>query len=159
MSGLMDLLARTFGNDTTTAQVGHAVGAAPQDAQSAISAALPALVAALGRNASEPAGAVALHSALAQDHDGSILQNLGGFLANAQGGPGAGILRHVLGDRQDTVEQSVSHASGLDKRQVAALLVTLAPIVLGVLGRAQREKNLDAHGVASMLGAPHTQLT
>lgn len=158
MSGLMDLLSQTFGLDTT-AQIGRAVGAEPAGTSSAIATALPALVAALGRNAGQPAGATALHGALTKDHDGSILQNLAGFLGNAQGGPGAGILKHVLGDRRDTVEQSVGHASGLDKRQVAALLVTLAPIVLGVLGRAQRQRKLDASGLASMLGTEHAQHT
>ena len=75
---------------------------------------LPILLAALNRNASNPAGAAALHGALERDHDGSILDNLGGFLGNAQAGPGAGILKHVLGERQESTAQAVGAASGLD---------------------------------------------
>ena len=50
----------------------------------------------MARNTSNQQGAESLHNALQKDHDGSILDNLGGFLNNAQSGPGAGILRHVL---------------------------------------------------------------
>ncbi|HRF38840.1 MAG TPA: DUF937 domain-containing protein, partial [Saprospiraceae bacterium] len=64
------------------------------------------LVSALARNASTEQGAAALSNALDRDHDGSILSNLAGLLggqAPAQDNRalnGAGILNHILGDRQ-----------------------------------------------------------
>jgi hypothetical protein len=154
----MDVLTQALGGDTA-ARMGREVGADPAATSAGIAAALPVLLAGLSRNAADPAGAQALHGALAKDHDGSILDNLGGFLGNAQARPGAGILSHVLGDRQDSAVQAVGKVSGLDKGQVMALLVTLAPVVLGALGRAQRQRNLDPNGLASMLGAEHAQQT
>ena len=91
-------------------------------AGSAISAALPMIVGAMAKNASTQEGAESLTNALAKDHDGSILDNLGGFLSSTDNGPGAGILKHVFGGKRGMVEQGVSQVSGLDAGKAGALL-------------------------------------
>ena len=48
--------------------------------------------------------------------------------------------------------QQVSQKSGMDIGQVAQLLITLAPIVMGFLGKKKQEQNLDANGLQNMLG-------
>src|SRR5262245_24434831 len=151
MSQLMDSISRSLGNDYMK-QISGQLGTSEQTTQSAISAALPMLLAGLARNSANPEGAVALHGALAKDHTGSILDDLGGFLGNAQAGPGAGILRHVLGDHQPMAQQAVSKTSGLDAQRTSQLLMMLAPIVMGALGRARQQNGLDASGLARMLG-------
>lgn len=96
-------------------------------------------------------------SALDRNHDGSILDDVGGFLGNYASGPGAGILGHVFGGNQGTVEQSVSQASGLDMGKVGPLLMMLAPIVMGALGRTQRQEGLGAGDLAGLLGGATQQ--
>ena len=86
-------------------------------------------------NTAKPSGAQALDSALAKDHDGSIFDNLGGFLDGAASGPGAGILGHVLGGSRPQVEQKIAETSGLSLDKVAPLLITVAPLVMGALGK------------------------
>lgn len=54
-------------------QISQKIGADERTTESALSTAMSLLVSALARNASEPRGAAALHQALAEDHDGSIL--------------------------------------------------------------------------------------
>src|SRR5690606_28145087 len=87
-------------------QISRQIGADPQQTTTAISAALPLLFGALGRNAAQPQGADALFGALQRDHAGndlnSVLGNiLGGRAAGTDaGGEGARILSHVLGDRE-----------------------------------------------------------
>jgi hypothetical protein len=147
----MDLITQAMGGDATK-QIGRQLGANEQTTKAAIAAALPLLLAALARNSAKQDGAGALHGALSKDHDGSILDDLGGFLGNAQAGPGAGILRHVLGERQPLAQQALSKASGLDAQRAGQLLVMLAPIVMGALGRTQRRSGLDASSLAGMLG-------
>ncbi|RMG70283.1 MAG: DUF937 domain-containing protein [Bacteroidetes bacterium] len=127
------------------------IGADPQSTQSAISAALPMLMGAMARNATQDQGAQALSNALARDHDGSILDDLQGFLGSTDNGPGAGILRHVLGSNQPQVAQGVSQMSGLNTTQVIQLLQNLAPLIMGMLGRQQRSQGLDAGSLASIL--------
>lgn len=157
MPGLMDLVGAALGGDTQR-RIGAQLGADPQATGNAIQAALPMLLAGLARNASQPGGADALHQALRNDHDGSLLDDLGGLLGGSLGGRaanGPGILGHVLGDRQDAAQRAVAGSSGLNGTQAAQLMAMLAPIVMGVLGRAQRSQGLDAGGLASMLQGEH----
>jgi len=157
MAQLMDSITQSLGGDTMK-QISRQLGADEGTTQAAIAAAVPLLLAGLARNSSSPDGASALHGALEKDHDGSILDNLGGFLGNAQSGPGGGILRHVLGERQPVAQQAVAKSSGLDAQRTAQLMLMLAPIVMAMIGRARRQKALDAPGVAGMLGHEQEQL-
>ncbi len=132
-------------------QVSRSIGGNRNSTQNAMAAALPVLLGALGRNAQNNDGAEALAGALSRDHDGSVLDDLKGYLGNPRTEDGAGILRHTLGAKQTRVESQVSKASGLDPQQVATLLATLAPLVMGALGRQQRQKQLDSRGLGDML--------
>ena len=149
---LFDLVTQTLGSGGTR-RIGQQLDLDEGSAAKAISGALPVLVGALARNSSSARGAGDLASALDRDHDGSILDDIGGFLGGGQAASsGAGILKHVLGDRQNQVERGLGQASGLDSGKAGQLLSMLAPIVMGALGRAQRSRGLDAGGIGSMLG-------
>ncbi|MGB3543166.1 DUF937 domain-containing protein [Rubrivirga sp.] len=154
MNGILDLLADNIGGDNI-GQIAGAIGADPRQTQSAVAAALPAMLTALNRNTNSNEGAMGLASALDRDHDGSLLDHLGGFLGGQLSGKqadGGGILGHVLGGDRGQVEQGVSKASGLNMSQVAKLLPILAPIVMAALGKRKREAGLDAGGLSGMLG-------
>ena len=52
----------------------------------------------------------------------------------------------------------VSKVTGMDKQQVGALMVKLAPMLMGILGKAKKEQGLDTGALASLLqGAVTTQ--
>ncbi|MGA7614625.1 MAG: DUF937 domain-containing protein, partial [Thermoanaerobaculia bacterium] len=104
MSDILQAVMKQLGSDGIE-QIAGSVGADSTTTKSAIGTAVPLLVAALAKNASSPAGAQALHGALARDHDGGILENLAGFLGNPQSMNGAGILEHVLGGKVGAVQQ------------------------------------------------------
>jgi hypothetical protein len=81
--------------EAQTPQISRRIGADPQKTQAAVHTAIPALLAALGQNATSGGGA-ALKGALERDHDGSILDNLGDYLGgtanlNPRATNGAGI--------------------------------------------------------------------
>ncbi len=86
---LLDMIAQQLGGDQIQ-QLSQQLGTSPQATQQAISAALPALLGGLSKNASSPDGAAALASALDRDHDGSMLDNLGGLLGMLGGGQSGG---------------------------------------------------------------------
>lgn len=133
------------------ANISQQIGADQSTTQSALSTALPLLVSALANNASKPAGSQSLHQALVKDHDGSILNNLGGFLSSPEAANGAGILTHVLGAQQPAVTQQLSQNTGLDAAQVMQLLQIAAPLVMGALGKQQQQQGLDANSLPSFL--------
>lgn len=153
MSAIIDVLSKHLGSDSLY-KLSDTLKTDPVRVQKGVSAALPLLIGALGRNADDNRGAQSIAAALDRDHDGSILNNLGSLLSGAVSGraaDGDGILSHVLGSRRSNVEQGVSRASGLDLGTTAQLLVTLAPLVMGALGREKREQNLDTSGVRDLL--------
>jgi len=159
MSTILDLLADSIGGDNV-GQIAQAIGADRSQTQTAVAAALPAILAALNKNTNTTAGAGALAQALDRDHDGSLLDHLGGFLGGQLGGKqtdGGGILGHILGGRQPQVEQGVAQASGLDMAQVAKLLPILAPIVMAALGRRKRQRGLDEAGLSGVLAEDATR--
>ncbi len=86
---------------------------------------------------------------------GSLLGVAGSLMGGGGGGNrttnGEGILGHILGGRRGAIEQGVAQSSGLSIGQVSKLLPMLAPLVMGVLGRAKRQQNLDANGLSTML--------
>jgi hypothetical protein len=107
----------------------------------------------LTRNSQSPEGASSLLAALDRDHDGSILDDVAGFLGSPESADaGTGILRHTFGEREQRVETALSRSTGVDPAAVGKILAMVAPVVLGALGRAKRQQGLDAPGLASMLG-------
>ena len=145
-----DLLNQTIGSGEVE-QMSRVIDADPQQTSSAVSAALPLLLGGLSRNAASGDGASSLLGALDRDHDGSVLDDLMGYLGQGGSVQGAGILSHVFGDRRSVVEQGVSQASGLDISKVAQLLPLLAPIVMGALGRARQSNQIDQGSLAGVL--------
>lgn len=151
---LQEILGENL-NQNTISSMSQMLGADEGSVGTAIQAALPVLIGALANNASQADGAQALDTALTNDHDGSILGDLIGFLGGASSGPGAGILGHIFGGQKETVEEGISQHSGLDLATVGKLLIMLAPIVMGALGKTKREQGLDASGVADLLNNEH----
>ncbi|HEX9945421.1 MAG TPA: DUF937 domain-containing protein [Thermoanaerobaculia bacterium] len=151
MAPLIDLINERL-DDRALSQLSQQIGADPNTTRQAVPAALTALLGGLSHNTAQPAGAQQLAGALARDHDGGLLDDLSGFLGNPANSQGAGILGHVFGARRPAVESQVSRTTGLDQAQVARLLMLLAPVVLGALGRAQRQRGLDPGGLSDVLG-------
>lgn len=162
MLSLQDLLGQDQGNNAL-GEISQTVGADSSLVNSAIQMALPAIIGGLANNAATPEGAQSLDNALAKDHDGSILGNLGGlgsliFGQQQQAAPpppqlnAGGILGHILGGNQGQVVQQVSNNTGLNMGQVAQILMMLAPIVMGYLGQQKQQQNVGADGLGGLLG-------
>ena len=102
---------------------------------------------ALARNSKSTDGAQALQNAIARDHDGSLLDNLSGYLNNPEAANGAGILKHVLGGKKQNVESYISKDAGISSSSAAKILEMAAPIVMGYLGKSSAGgRNTDVIG-------------
>lgn len=156
-------------------KIAQQLGTDPQQAAGAVGAALPLLMGALGRNASQPQGAEALLGALQRNHVGAAGGgDLGGLLGAVLGGgggkaaDGAGILGHVLGGRQDTAAQQLGAATGLGGDRAGQLMKILAPIVMAYLakrmfsgsepGASAPSGNVTADVLGAILGQEQRQV-
>jgi len=151
----MDVLTQTILQQVTggaLSGISKKIGVDQNTMQTALAIGVPLLVTALAKNASKPAGAQALHQALVKDHDGSILNDVAGYLKDPQAANGAGILGHVLGNQQPVVAQGLAQSTGLNADQVGQLLQIAAPLVMGALGSQTQQQGLDQKGLAEFLG-------
>jgi hypothetical protein len=159
MALLDDVTSQLQGS--TLSQLSQQIGADEQRTAQAISMALPMLIGGLARQAETPAGAQSLDRALAEDHDGSLLDNISAIFGPGTTGAadvavpralnGAGILEHVLGRKRDPVQQGIGRATGLNGQQVGRLLMMLAPLVMAYLGRRKRATGAGANQIGSEL--------
>ena len=150
-------------------QIADQLGTNPSQAQSAVSAALPMLLGALGRNAAQPQGAADLFGALQRDHVGRAagsggLGDLLGSVLGGMGGGGAGgaadgasILGHIVGDNQQRAEAGLGQATGLGAN-AGQLLQILAPIVMAFLAQRAQAGGMDAGGLGAVLGREQAQV-
>ena len=159
MSNILDVLSSHLTPEQVNA-ISQKIGASPEQTQMAIQASLPTLLGALGRKTESPEGAEQVHAALSRDHDGSIMDNLGGLIGMVTGGGatsqksnsiGDAILGHLLGGKKGQVQETIGKSSGISASQVGSLLVMLAPMVMGAVGRQQKTQGLSPSDLSGML--------
>lgn len=157
MPNLMDLLQGELG-DSLLGHLSNAAGTQDRNQTSvAAKGAMNILMNALTKNASAPGGLSALSSALDRDHDGSILDDVVGMMAgqrqpqNTSMLNGAGILKHVLGGRQNNAIDMIAQMSGLNQNSSAQILTQLAPLVMGMIGKQKKQNNYDEQALGQFL--------
>jgi hypothetical protein len=154
-TSVIDALKQQLSNDTIQ-EMSRTLGTDPNTTSNAISVAVPVMLAALSRNASSPQGAASLNDALGA-HDGSVLDNIGGMLGGG-GGIGGAILGHIFGSKRKPVEQGVGRATGMSAQQVGQLLMMLAPLIMGVLGRMKRHQDVGAQQLPDVLNQTKAEI-
>ena len=155
MSGILDLLQGPLGQQIINGVSGQ-TGQSSEKTSGLLSMALPLLMGAMQKKAATPEGAQGLMGALS-NHSGGILDNLGGLF---EGGvddsvqkDGAGILGHLLGDKQESVQNALSQESGMDSGAVANALKVAAPLLMGMVGKQTQSAGIsDSNGLNSLLG-------
>jgi hypothetical protein len=152
---ILDAIQEQLGPDAIQKMSGQ-LGTDTAKTSKAISMALPILLGGLSQNSANAEGAAALDNALTA-HDGGILDNLNALLGS--GGGGAAILTHILGSRRAAVEDGVGRATGMDAPRVSHLLMMLAPLVMGVLGRMKRRQKIGAEQLPVVLGQANLVMT
>lgn len=154
---LMDLVKSQLSGDlleNLTKQIGA------QDSNQTAAAAngvLGTLTAALAKNAQDPKQAESLNQALERDNHGNLMDMVGDLIGGNAGADnraanGAGILKHILGEKKGNASSMISQMSGLSQDQTGSLMEKLAPLVMGALGKQKQEQGLDSSGLSSMLG-------
>ena len=142
-------------SSTVVSRIASGLGLNQSSTQKAIVAAVPALLAALISYVSKPQGAAKLNEIVQKQEPGVLAS-----LASAIGQPsqkalvdqGASVLTSLFGGKTlSALTGAVGQYAGLDGGNAKSLMGLLGPVVLGVLGREQRDRGLDASGLASLL--------
>ena len=140
-------------------QISQQLGLNNQQTSQAVSAALPLLMGALGKNASTAQGAQSLLGALQNDHAGFDMGDIIGAVLGGNTGSrqtnGAGILGHIFGGNSSRAANGLGQATGLESGKANQLLMILAPIVLSFLAQRffkNNQQQADAGQLSQVLG-------
>jgi len=157
MADLMDLIQGQLSGAVLESLTSNIGTSNQKQTQNAAQDAISVLLNGLARNASKPGGASALGAALDRDHDGSILDDVIGMIGGAaqpkqpKALDGAGILGHILGGNQNNVLDMLTKKNGMNKNQNLSMLIKLAPMLMGVLGKMKKTQNVDPVGLPDIL--------
>ena len=156
MSYLLDLVRLSI-DDVSIEKISGHIGQDPITTVEAIDSALPMLVGALSHSVRGD-GASSLSSAVEEHHDGEILRDVAGYIEFADPAEGERLLNYVLGTHQDAAARVLGARSGLDRAQAASLMVTLAPVLMGAIGKAKKARKLGADGLSQLLSGEELDL-
>ena len=148
------MILSTLG-DSGLDKLSSQVGADQNSTKMALEGAIPSILGAMAKNTQSTQGAEGLLGALDRDHDGSILDDIGGFLGDSnRQQDGDGILKHVLGNNRSNVENSLSTKTGMSASSIAQILKIAAPLVLGYLGKEKKNSSsgFDISSLSGLLG-------
>ena len=157
MASILDLLNSDVGK-TLINGTSRQLGQNKTRTKSAMNAALPLLLGAMKNNVKTQEGADGLLGALGNEkHGGGILDNLGSILGGNSIDDdvmqdGAGILRHVFQGKEQNVATAVGKSSGMDAGVAMDALKVAAPVLMGLLGKETRQRNVaDQNGIGDLL--------
>lgn len=150
MSALDELL-KSLNQGELLESLSKSVGARPDQVSKLVSTGIPSLVSAMNKNAATSDGAGSLAKALDRHADDDT-DDLGKFLLNVDTTDGTKILKHVLGDKTESVEDKLAIKTGLKTDQVGSLLAMLAPLLLSSLGKQKKANKVNDSGLGSLLG-------
>src|SRR5262245_51992574 len=141
-------------------RIAGALGLDRNDTQTGVTAAIPALLAALGGVAAKPGGAQNLVDTIKQQS--SVAENFGSMIAT--GNPssfvdkGSSLLMSLLGSHdQSTLVGAIGKFAGLGHSGGSSLLGMLSPLVLGLIGK-QIGPRLDVGSLTNLFASQKNQI-
>ncbi len=152
MQDLLTRLIKQQVNEAFNQKAAEAFGLKTEQTSKLTQNALPVLLNGLAKNSESKTGAESLFKALSKDkHNGNILEHVDDLFKAPEKGEGNGILRHVLGDVKEDVAEAIAYQSGADQDSSKKMMMVLAPMVMGALGKAVRSEKLNAEQLGALL--------
>jgi hypothetical protein len=158
-------LVEQFLTPDVISRIASALGLDRNNVQSAIAAAVPALLAAFTGAATRPGGAQSLINGIKQQSgllDGFSNMIGGGGQSSLQSSladKGATLLSSAIGGQdQSALAGAVAKFAGIGQNKGGSLLAMLTPLVMGVIGKQFAGRNLDAGSLTSLLSSQKDQI-
>lgn len=148
--GLLDGLMSNAFNDQVVDNLSNQIGASKSQTQSALGSLLPILLNSVSKQGNnQSSGLGSFVSLLDMDKDGSILDDVAGFVLSGKQTNAGSILGSLLGGNQQQVQGYVSDDSGLSSQAAGKLMELAAPVVMSYLGRQNKQ---SSSGIGDLLG-------
>lgn len=150
MNPLLQTITDSLGNSFTD-QLSQSLGEEKNKTKGAIDMAIPILLGALKKNTDIDGGKGVL-SAIEKKHDGGILNNFSDLISNPDKSEGPGILKHLLGEKQENAQKILASQSGISEKESGSILTVLAPMLLGAIGKNSNQSGgLNLGNITSLI--------
>lgn len=147
---LIDLITGTTGNKVAE-DAENKFGISKGQMIGLAAVAVPLIIMYLKNKSENTEEAASLNNALEKDHNGSILNNPSEAMDKES--EGNSILDHIFGDKKTEVETSLSNKTGISMSTIGPLLATLAPIIMGYIGKEKQDSGVSSGGgLSDLLG-------
>ena len=144
---IQDILSGNTGE-----KISQKTGLGQDQLSQVISLGLPMILGGMAKNTTTQEGADSLDTALAHDHQQSlVLNDPEAATSDTAELDGTKILGHVFGDDRPAVSSAVSEKTGIDAAKIMQVLALLAPLVMAYLAKKKTQENLDAGGLSDIL--------
>ena len=168
MNNLLSLLLGSLTQQSSVNAASKKSGLSAKTILTIISYALPLILKAMSKNASNTNGAQSLLGALMQHKS---TRSVPEQIADADTEDGAKIMRHIFGSGQDAAIADIARGTNTNAAEVSSVLNILAPTLLNSLSLATQTANtvqtnsskgfdlsdgLDANDIAALLGGGNT---
>ena len=147
MAGIIDSLNSTLTPDALE-QLGMIAGIDPATLDTGLRAAAPTLLGSLAKISSTGDGASYIYEMLPQDTGDGVMGYVMSSIAGGAGNMQPDMLSAALGPAANGIAGTLSQKLGFNMRPILGVAV---PLIMGLIGKAAREANLDASGLANML--------
>ncbi len=156
---LLGLLQDQLGN-VLVDQASSFLGENASGVSKAVSGILPGLLGSLVSKGSTQSGAAGILDMIAKGgHDGSALSNLSGLFSGGSSTTsllktGSQLIGGLMNDQQsNSMIDMISGFAGIKKSSSSSLMSMLAPMLLGVLGKQVKSRDMNASSLMNFLGS------
>jgi hypothetical protein len=149
--GMTDLITGGLGNQMA-AGLSKKLGIDSTKATWILAIAVPLIAGAIKYNQSkgDASQVKGFAEALDTKHDGAVLDHVDEVIENGPTEDGNKIVQHIFGSNAEYVSSNLASKSGFSSAQITGVLATLAPIVMGYLGK--EKANHAQSGTSNPLG-------
>ena len=142
-------------------RIAAALGLNRSDAQSGVSAAVPALLASFAGLADKPGGAQSLVNTIKQQS--GVADNFAGMIGGSNQASfidrGSSLLTSLLGSQDSSsLASAVGRFAGLGQTKATSMLGMLAPLVMGLIGKQIGTRGIDVGSLTSLLASQRDQI-
>lgn len=138
--------------ESTLNKIAESVGVEPAKAEQVVKLGMPAILQALGRNASTTEGSKALAGAL-KEHESDKVEDIKGFFENADTIDGAKILSHAFQEKNGLVQKNLAKKVGVNDEQASGIMAQVAPLLMGILSQQKKKQNIDTASIPDLINS------
>jgi hypothetical protein len=152
MDSIVGNLMGMLGKGENLSALSKSVGGDEKSVSSALGMGLPMIMSAMSNKASTPGGLDSLTKMLTKAGDGNVMDDVGGAIKNPDAAGGKDMLSGLMGGQLSSITDMISKKTGLPAAAIGTVLSTVAPMVMGSVGKMFTEQKMDAKGLTAFLG-------